>query len=405
MWGRDNIWRVRGAFDELEIELDPRPTAVADGDAISRTRRHLRALLEGLDDAAEARRVLLEIYTRVLGFSGSDDRNGTSELESGSRFAQIVGGYLDAAASMGLLVVRVIERERAPGPSASPTAPVPIFKPLLEPPEPAISWIGLALVDQNETPVPGRPYRVVAADGGVYEGTLDDGGTAVVQGVENGLCRVSCPAVTPHPSLTYTVQDGDHISGIAQQFGFDDYTVVWNRPENADLRALRDDPHVLAPGDSLFIPELKDMPVSRQTGDQYTFDLSISPLTVRVQLLDLLGNPLAGAAVTVANKPLTTDGNGVVGFDVAKGAQSVELDAPVGEMSLDVADLNPIDDDSDAGWKARLANLGFLWDPTVDDDDDEMVIALQDFQEQAGLPVTGQLDDATKAQIVQVYGC
>jgi hypothetical protein len=404
-WGRDKIWRVRGAFDELEIELDPRPTALVDDDAVGRTRRHLRALLEGLDDTVGAHRVLVEIYLRMFGVSGNDDRNGASELASGSRYAQIVGERLDAAASMGRLVVRVIERERVPAQPASATAPVPIFIPLLEAPEAATSWIGLALVDQNEAPVPGRPYRVVAADSQVYEGTLDEEGTAVVQGLENGLCRVSCPAATPHPSLTYTVQDGDHISGIAQQFGFDDYTVVWNRPENADLRALRDDPHVLAPGDQLFIPELKDMPVSRKTGDTYTFDLSISPLRLRIQLLDLLGNPVAGAAVTAANRPFTTDGNGVVGFDVAKTAQSVDLDSPVGDISLDVADLNPTDDDSDAGWKARLMNLGFLWDPTVDDDDDEMVIAVQDFQAQYDLPVTGELDDATKAQLVQAYGC
>ncbi len=201
MWARDKIWRVRGAFDELEIELDPRPTVVADDDAISRTRRHLRALLEGLDDAAEAHRVLLEIYTRVLGFSGSDDRSGVSGLEAGSRYAQIVGERLDAAASMGRLVVRVIERERAPGPSAGPP-PVPIFKPLPVAPEPETSWIGLALVDQNEAPVPDRPYRVVAAEGGVSEGTLDDAGTAVVPRPHTPPANTSaCSMCLAFPSL------------------------------------------------------------------------------------------------------------------------------------------------------------------------------------------------------------
>ena len=299
MWGRDNIWRVRGAFDELEIELDPRPTAVADGDAISRTRRHLRALLEGLDDAAEARRVLLEdLHARARVFR---ERRSLRGLRARGRIRATRRSWAgpDAAASMGRLVVRVIEPERAPGPSASAAAPVPIFKPLLVAPEPETSWIGLALVDQNETPVPGRPYRVVAADRGVYEGTLDDGGTAVVQGLENGLCRVSCPAVTPHPSLTYTVQDGDHISGIAQQFGFDDYTVVWNRPENADLRALRDDPQLLAPGDSLFIPELKDMPVSQADG---------GPLHVRP--IDLAADGARAAARSARQPPCGSGGDG-----------------------------------------------------------------------------------------------
>ena len=139
-------------------------------------------------------------------------------------------------------------------PGAAPCIPPPArsgsrspFLPLPPVPEPDTSWIGRTLIDQNEAPVPGRPYRVVAAHRRVYEGTLDEEGMAVVQGLENGLCKVSCPAVTPHASLTYTVSDGDRISGIALQRGFDDYSVVWNRPEKADLRA---DPHVLASGDS-----------------------------------------------------------------------------------------------------------------------------------------------------------
>jgi peptidoglycan hydrolase-like protein with peptidoglycan-binding domain len=34
-----------------------------------------------------------------------------------------------------------------------------------------------------------------------------------------------------------------------------------------------------------------------------------------------------------------------------------------------------------------------------------MLIALQDFQAQYKLTVSGQLDDATKAQLLQVHGC
>ena len=61
----------------------------------------------------------------------------------------------------------------------------------------------------------------------------------------------------------------------------------------------------------------------------------------------------------MADKRFATDGNGVVGFDVGKCAHDVDLDASTGEMNLDVADLNPTDD-TDAGWNARLVNLGFL---------------------------------------------
>jgi hypothetical protein len=49
--------------------------------------------------------------------------------------------------------------------------------------------------------------------------------------------------------------------------------------------------------------------------------------------------------------------------------------------------------------------MGFLWDATVEDTDDEMVIALQDFQAQYSLTISGQLDDATKQQLLKVHGC
>ncbi len=114
---------------------------------------------------------------------------------------------------------------------------------------------------------------------------------------------------------------------------------------------------------------------------------------------------LGGAQVTVGGTSLTTDGNGLVEATVDKSAKDATLDSSGAEVDLTPGGLNPSDDPTDAGYKARLYNLGFLWDDTVDDADDEMVIALQDFQAQYSLQVSGQLDDATKAQLLQVYGC
>ena len=34
-----------------------------------------------------------------------------------------------------------------------------------------------------------------------------------------------------------------------------------------------------------------------------------------------------------------------------------------------------------------------------------MILALQDFQAQFQIEVTGKLDDATKAKLAEVYGC
>jgi hypothetical protein len=266
------------------------------------------------------------------------------------------------------------------------------------------TWIGLSLVDQTGRPVPSRAYRVIFPDGTIQDGKLDTKGGARLGGTVPGTCQVYCPYAVPHPRLSYTVQQGDHLSGIAQSFGFDDYTVVWNDPGNADLKSRRADPHVLVPGDSLVIPELKVQPLGKPTGVTHTFTILQSPLKLRFKMLDFAGNPIVAESLTIAGTELATDGTGLIEANVEKLDQVVQVQCGGSTFVLTVGAINPPDDTSDAGYKARLYNLGFLWDPSVDDSDDEMVIALQDFQAQYQLPITGQLDDATKTQLAQTHG-
>jgi len=144
---------------------------------------------------------------------------------------------------------------------------------------------------------------------------------------------------------------------------------------------------------------------NKPTSAKHPFQIQRSPLKLRLTLLDLSAKPMASAQVSVSGASLTTDGNGLVEATVDKSAKDATLDDALGnEVDLALGGLNPSDDVSDAGYKARLYNMGFLWDATVDDTSDEMLIALQDFQAQYSLPVNGQLDDATKAQLLQTYG-
>jgi hypothetical protein len=384
-------WRVRRPFGHIEIELYP---SSIDAEEREPSIQELRALVwDSRSRQPEARRVVVEIYTRLR---GQDPGNSPTDA---------VGDEILLAARAGLIVARRLERR-------SVTVPVaPASTPELGPDssqESAVTsktWVGIVLVDQDGTPVPNRPYRIIPPDGTTRDGTLDSHGSAMVQGLDPGNCQIWCPYLAPQPQVTYTVQDGDHTSGVAETYGFDDYTVVWNDPANADLQNLRPDPHVLQPGDSLTIPEIKAAPAANKpTGAKHQFSITVSPLKVRVTLLDLAAKPLAGAAVTVAGNQLTADGTGLVEATIDKSTQSVTLQAPDTTFTLDVGAINPSDDTSDAGYKARLFNLGFLWDPKVGDTDDEMIIALQDFQAQYSLTISGQLDDATKAQLSQSYG-
>ena len=47
----------------------------------------------------------------------------------------------------------------------------------------------------------------------------------------------------------YTVQSGDTLVRIAQQFGFPDWRTIYDAPENAAFRQARPDPDKIFPGD------------------------------------------------------------------------------------------------------------------------------------------------------------
>jgi hypothetical protein len=349
-----------------------------------------------------SRGLMLEVFERVrlhpFGGDGVAAHDSERAIEQGLAQALEYGDVV-------LLRVRERGHIRTRGYTDAEVEPVlgPDCRPALQD---TSVWIGIRLVDQDGAPVPGRPYRVVTPEGDTIDGQLDSNGTAMLRTLKTpGTCKVSCPYVTSHPELTHVVNPGEHLSRIAEAYGFDDYTDVWNHRKNADLQQQRPDPHVLQPGDQVYIPEAKDQPAAKPTGVQHPFSVKRSPLKVRLRFLDLATKPIAAAQFTLAGTSLSTDGGGRVEATIDKAAVSVPLEGTNTHVDLTAGGLNPSDDSTEQGWKARLFNLGFLWDPTVDDADDEMTFAVRDFQAQYALPTTGQLDDATTAQLLQVYGC
>jgi hypothetical protein len=399
-----DTWSVRTGSQRLELAVG---LGALDAEAVNESLHALRALVW---DARAGRRescaALVDVHSRLLGDAPPSSRVG-SRLDVDTVRMTSIADELLAAVRAGRLVVRRQETRTLLVPAEDDDEPVLGPAPASDDAPDTASWIGVVLLDQDGAPVAGKRYRIQQADGTTSEGTLDDHGTAFVRNIPPGNCQVWCPLVDAHPKTTYEVKPGDHVSGIAESFGFDDFSAVWGDPGNGDLSGQRTNPHVLQPGDAVTVPEVKgDATANKPTGAKHTFTIKRSPLKLRLKMLDLAAKPVTGAQVSVDGAPLTTDGDGLVEAKVDKGKRDADLDMPTGaEMDLAVGGLNPNDDTSDAGYKARLFNLGFLWDPAVGDGDDEMTIALEDFQAQYGLDISGQLDDATKSQLVQVYGC
>jgi hypothetical protein len=129
----------------------------------------------------------------------------------------------------------------------------------------------------------------------------------------------------------YTVEQGDHLSKIAKDNGFTDYSVIWDHPNNADLKKLRQNPNILLPGDQVFIPDREEKQESGPTDKKHTFTVDKKTLKLRLLLEDFYEKPIAGAqcALLIDGQvyQLTTDGNG-------KLEQEIPLDAKEGTLTI-----------------------------------------------------------------------
>jgi len=92
----------------------------------------------------------------------------------------------------------------------------------------------------------------------------------------------------------HLVEDGEWVGSIAAAYGFFDWDHdVWQHPQNAKLKALRQDPRVLAAGDELFIPPWEEKKVSCATDKKHKFKVKTPKEFLRIQVLGVDGKPLS----------------------------------------------------------------------------------------------------------------
>jgi hypothetical protein len=210
----------------------------------------------------------------------------------------------------------------------------------------------------------------------------------------------------------YTVQQGDHLSKIAKDNGFTDDSVIWDHPNNSDLKKLRQNPNILLPGDEIFIPDMEQKQESGATDKKHTFTVDKKTLKLRLVLEDIYEKPIAGAqcALLIDGQAfqLTTDGHGKLEQDVPLDAQDGALtirgdQTPFADFPifLKIGSLDPVDELS--GQVARLNNLGYF----PGDGADELAFesAVEEFQCDHDLKVDGDCGTNTQAKLLKVHGC
>jgi N-acetylmuramoyl-L-alanine amidase len=215
-------------------------------------------------------------------------------------------------------------------------------------------------------------------------------------------------------SKTHTVRRGENAVSVAWQYGFSDHKVVWKDGANSALRDKRPDPHLLIPGDEIVVPDPTLKSLSLPTQKNYRLVVHVPKQELRLRILNQQGKPLAQApyrlTVETLAKPFegTTDDEGKIKAIVPVDAPSALLDIDDRQFRLRLKGLAAMpadDDDPMDGVSGRLDNLGYQAAAADESDNAALRTALAIFQGDAGIDVTGELDQSTRDTLKKEYGC
>ncbi len=205
---------------------------------------------------------------------------------------------------------------------------------------------------------------------------------------------------------THSVQQGDCIDSIAKAHGVLP-ELLWEHPQNAQLKSARKNKNVLYPGDSVFIPEPELKQASLQAGAKYSFKRKGVPATFKLQLKNQ-AQGRAGLDYELQIGQLTftgtTDANGLIEHDIAPDAKQAKLKLLDSDevYELNLGNLNPIEQIE--GVQQRLASLGYYIGQIDGEHGQHTRTAIQFYQKHKNLSINGEIDDELKNSLKSDYG-
>ncbi|HLL53397.1 MAG TPA: peptidoglycan-binding domain-containing protein, partial [Myxococcaceae bacterium] len=185
---------------------------------------------------------------------------------------------------------------------------------------------------------------------------------------------------------------------------------LWNDERNGAVKQAVKSPFTLRPGDVLMIPTQEPKRVALATDRRHTFrrrgTLEKFSLT-----LTKGGKPRAGLTyeldVEGSKFEGKTDSEGKLTHELSPTAREglltlyADTDAEPVRYALRFGYLQPVETES--GLRSRLSNLGFLRDHDADEDGG-LRRALDAFQREAGLKMTGKPNAQTRQKLVEWHG-
>src|SRR4051812_42085581 len=93
--------------------------------------------------------------------------------------------------------------------------------------------------------------------------------------------------------MKHVVEQGEHLSGIAEKYGFRDFKTIWDDAQNAKLKSARGNAQVLYRGDTLVTREKTKKTLPADTDKHHRYRVAAKPLMLRIALKDYDNEPIA----------------------------------------------------------------------------------------------------------------
>jgi N-acetylmuramoyl-L-alanine amidase len=205
----------------------------------------------------------------------------------------------------------------------------------------------------------------------------------------------------------YKVTDGDCADSVAAAHG-QTTKKVWMHARNDELRKERGSPHLLEPGDTLFVPDLERQDESCDTEKSHRFRRKSVPARL-VLVLKRNGKPVASRKVKIEVDGLSEEGElddqGKLDVVVPPQAKEaiLEVEGWTDKLKLALGGLDPIE--SVSGIQARLDNLGYCPGPIDGINGPLTKAAVKRFQSDVGAAVDGIVGPETTRHLEKKYGC
>lgn len=206
----------------------------------------------------------------------------------------------------------------------------------------------------------------------------------------------------------HKVIQGDYQASIAYAYGFGSWEEIWNDDENEKLRALRDNSHVLYPGDRVSIPEISNKSEQAATEKRHRFIRKFPKILIRIDVRDSNQKYDENPEVWLKTRQediLLTPKDGIVQHEILVTEESPILLIDGRVHHLHIGHLDPVDLET-GQWK-RLHSLGYLhrqFDLKSKCEKHELEGATADFQADYALQVDGVCGPKTQCKLVDVHG-